>query len=87
MKNDKSDSGQPQVGSDTLFAAGDLVMVTRSISNLARGGDIMRVNDVRPNGWYSVSHTRQSGGAGFLARHRELAPANANEHPTGRCGQ
>ena len=76
MKNDDFDSGQPQVGSVALFAVGDLVMVTRSISNLAREGDIMRINDVRPNGWYSVSHTRQSAGAGFLARHRELAPAN-----------
>jgi len=72
MKNDDFNGGQPQA----LFAVGDLVMVTRSISNLAREGDIMRINDVQLNGWYSVSHTRQSAGTGFLARHRELAPAN-----------
>jgi hypothetical protein len=37
-------------------------------------GDTLTIYAVRPNGWYEVTHPK---GHSFLARHRELAPANA----------
>lgn len=75
------------LGSDALFAVGDRVTATVMIDGhdaddwpyviYCKKGDELEIRECRPNGWYVVAHPHREPGAGFMARHRELSPANA----------
>ena len=69
-----------------MFAVGDRVTATVMIDGhdaddwpyviYCKKGDELEIRECRPNGWYVVAHPHLEPGAGFMARHRELSPAN-----------
>ena len=75
-----------EVASHGLFAVGDRVTATVMIDGYdsddhpytiyCKQGDELEIRDCQPNGWYVVARPHREPGAGFMARHRELSPAN-----------